>query len=128
MFFLFYFKGLPWAVIVTKWFICIFAEVLPIETVYRIWDCLFYEGSKILFRVCLTLFKTHQDEILQSEDMTQLADVFRDMVQDPAVIDCHQFMKNIFSMPGKITRTQIYNLRVQINNKKQLLRKKSFSR
>jgi hypothetical protein len=23
--------GLPWAVITTKWFICLFAEVLPIE-------------------------------------------------------------------------------------------------
>ena len=25
--------GLPWAVIATKWFICLFAEVLPIEVV-----------------------------------------------------------------------------------------------
>lgn len=23
--------GLPWAVITTKWFVCLFAEVLPIE-------------------------------------------------------------------------------------------------
>jgi hypothetical protein len=23
--------GLPWAVITTKWFICLFAEVLPVE-------------------------------------------------------------------------------------------------
>lgn len=27
--------GLPWAVITTKWFVCLFAEVLPIE-VYNI--------------------------------------------------------------------------------------------
>lgn len=39
--------GLPFAVITTKWFICMFAEVLPIETVLRIWDCLFLEGSKV---------------------------------------------------------------------------------
>lgn len=26
--------GLPWAVITTKWFICLFAEVLPTEVIY----------------------------------------------------------------------------------------------
>lgn len=39
--------SLPTAVIATKWFICLFAEVLPIETVLRIWDCLFLEGNKV---------------------------------------------------------------------------------
>lgn len=39
--------GLPYAVIASKWFICIFAEVLPVETVLRIWDCVFAEGYKV---------------------------------------------------------------------------------
>lgn len=39
--------GLPLAVVTTKWLICLFAEVLPIETVLRIWDCLFLEGYKV---------------------------------------------------------------------------------
>lgn len=28
--------GLPWPVITTKWFVCLFAEVLPIEVRYYI--------------------------------------------------------------------------------------------
>lgn len=39
--------GLPLAVITTKWLICLFAEVLPIETVLRVWDCVFLEGYKV---------------------------------------------------------------------------------
>lgn len=41
--------GLPCAVISTKWLICMFAEVLPTETVLRIWDCIFHEGYKVFF-------------------------------------------------------------------------------
>lgn len=50
--------GLPFAVITTKWFVCMFAEVLPIETVLRVWDCLFAEGSKVSsnFGLKLTFF------------------------------------------------------------------------
>lgn len=45
--------GLPFAVITTKWLVCMFAEVLPIETVLRVWDCLFFEGSKVSARFVL---------------------------------------------------------------------------
>lgn len=44
--------GLPLAVITTKWLICLFAEVLPTETVLRIWDCLFLEGYKVGVTSC----------------------------------------------------------------------------
>lgn len=84
--------GMPWAVATTKWFICVYAEVLPTETVLRIWDCLFYEGSKIIFRVALTLIRMHKTEILRARELGELVTCFKEMGQHRDVINCHVFM------------------------------------
>lgn len=84
--------GMPWAVVTTKWFICLYAEVLPTETVLRIWDCLFYEGSKILFRVALTLIRMHKERILEAKELGELVNCFKEMGRHPNVVDCHAFM------------------------------------
>lgn len=105
--------GLPWAVITTKWFVCIFAEVLPIETVLRIWDCLFYEGSKILFRVCLTLIKGNRDMILGCKDFTSLAECFKAIVKNTSALECHAFMQMIFKVPGSLSNVTITKLRTR---------------
>ena len=41
----------------TAWFMSLFVGTLPIESVLRVWDCLFFEGSKTLFRIALAIFK-----------------------------------------------------------------------
>ncbi|PNF31918.1 Growth hormone-regulated TBC protein 1-A [Cryptotermes secundus] len=111
--------GLPWAVITTKWFICLFAEVLPIETVLRIWDCLFYEGSKIIFRVCLTLVKRNQGSILQCKDFSSLAECFKEITRDSLVIECHDFMQSIFKVPGSLPLNLIVKLRTRLAQQRQ---------
>ncbi|XP_018330647.1 growth hormone-regulated TBC protein 1 [Agrilus planipennis] len=110
--------GLPWAVTTTKWFICIYAEVLPTETVLRIWDSIFYEGSKVIFRVALTLIKMHRNKILECKDMTELVKCFKEMGSHHGVINCHQFMKNVFRVPGSFPNKLLEDLRRQHNNSK----------
>lgn len=39
--------GMTMTTVTTKWFVCMFAEVLPVETTLRVWDCLFMEGRKV---------------------------------------------------------------------------------
>ncbi|XP_012278992.1 growth hormone-regulated TBC protein 1-A isoform X2 [Orussus abietinus] len=107
--------GLPWAVITTKWFVCLFAEVLPIETTLRIWDCLFYEGSKIIFRVALTLIKRNRENLLSCKDFSTLAECFKEITKDSIVLRCHDFMQSIFKVPGSFPGSLIVKLRTKIS-------------
>ncbi|KAH8288489.1 hypothetical protein KR054_003622, partial [Drosophila jambulina] len=102
--------GLPYPVIASKWFICIFAEVLPVETVLRIWDCVFAEGHKIVFRAALAMFITHKNAILGCDDIAALANLFREtMIQDSIVTDCHGFVQAMFSL--RLKRSELESLR-----------------
>ncbi|KAJ7382029.1 Growth hormone-regulated TBC protein 1 [Desmophyllum pertusum] len=64
--------GVSYTIFSTKWFICLYIDVLPVETVLRIWDCLFYEGSKVILRVALTLLSLNKEKLLACRDFTQL--------------------------------------------------------
>ena len=63
------------------------------QTVLRIWDCLFYEGSIILFQVGLTLISKNLDAIVKCQSVTELMDVFRGISSGALVADCHAFMQ-----------------------------------
>lgn len=39
------------------WLTSLFTSVLPPETLVRVWDCIFYEGSKVVIRTGLALLK-----------------------------------------------------------------------
>ena len=56
----------------TSWLMSCFVNNLPTESALRVWDCLFYEGSKTLFRIALALCKMGQPEILASESLETL--------------------------------------------------------
>ncbi|GJQ67348.1 hypothetical protein Trydic_g8241 [Trypoxylus dichotomus] len=89
--------GMPWAVTTTKW----------------IWDCLFYEGSKILFRVAITLIKTHRDRILKARDLSELVVSFKSMAESQNVINCHKFITDIFKIPGSFSKKTLEKLRLK---------------
>ncbi|XP_062389936.1 growth hormone-regulated TBC protein 1-A-like isoform X2 [Sardina pilchardus] len=100
-----------WTLVVSRWFICLFIDILPVETVLRIWDCLFYEGSKILFRVALTLIRHHQTLLLQAQNLPDVCERFKQITHGEFVEDCHSFMQKIFSEPGSLSMATIKKLR-----------------
>lgn len=113
-----------WTLVVSRWFICLYIDILPIEvsrgdvvnnerrarvslkvlhavdpahcrlqTVLRVWDCLFYEGSKVLFRVALTLIIHHQPEILRARSLPDVCQCFKQITCGAFTLDCHTFMQ-----------------------------------
>lgn len=103
--------GMPWAMGVPKWFICLYGEILPTETVFRIWDCLFYEGDKIIYRVALTLIRMHRMEILKTRELHELINCFRNMRNNERVINCHEFMANVFKLSGNLSNSTLEKMR-----------------
>ncbi|XP_065447946.1 growth hormone-regulated TBC protein 1 isoform X3 [Chrysemys picta bellii] len=103
--------GVMWTLIVSRWFICLFIDILPVETVLRIWDCLFYEGSKIIFRVALALIKQHQAFILEATNLPDICDKFKQITRGTFVTECHTFMQKIFTEPGSLSMATINKLR-----------------
>lgn len=55
-------------IVAISWFLCLFLNSLPIETTLRVWDALFLEKSKILFRIALAIFKLNEAAILGGDD------------------------------------------------------------
>ncbi|KAF9114416.1 hypothetical protein BGX27_010887 [Mortierella sp. AM989] len=77
--------GLPTVTLVTShWFLTLFINILPVESILRVWDCFFYEGRKILFRVALTILKLHESEISKIDDPLE---VFQVVQVDHRLID-----------------------------------------
>lgn len=101
----------------------VFPDVLPIETVLRIWDCLFNEGSKILLRVAITLVIQNQSKLIQTNEFGQLVETFHKCTVDHNVVQCHQFLtvrfrfelnksalRNWISNPNKIQKSHFQSI------------------
>ncbi|XP_060039752.1 growth hormone-regulated TBC protein 1 isoform X2 [Erinaceus europaeus] len=85
--------GVPWSLLAARWFICLFADVLPVETALRVWDCLFCEGSKVLFRVALTLLKLHQAFLLSAASGPELCQRAQEITRGACAWHCYSFMQ-----------------------------------
>lgn len=84
----------PVSLVTLSWFMSVFVGVLPIESVLRIWDILWYEGSKTIFRISLTIFRLCLDhpQILNEEKRGDISELEQ--------IELFQFLQ---SFPKTIT-------------------------
>ncbi|GAB7355581.1 hypothetical protein MBLNU459_g6050t1 [Dothideomycetes sp. NU459] len=78
----------------TAWFMSLFVGTLPIESVLRVWDCLFFEGSKTLFRAALAIFKAGESQIKAISDPMEIFQVVQSMPR--GMIDANTLMECCF--------------------------------
>ncbi|KAG0055532.1 hypothetical protein BGZ83_008277 [Gryganskiella cystojenkinii] len=96
--------GLPTVTLVTShWFLTLFINILPVESILRVWDCFFYEGRKILFRVALTILRLHEAEIAKIDDPLEVFQVVQNIPK--RLIDCHKLMEACFKRMGSFDLT-----------------------
>ncbi|XP_019848825.1 PREDICTED: TBC1 domain family member 2B-like [Amphimedon queenslandica] len=92
----------------------LFIDNFPIDTTLRIWDTFLYEGSKVLFRYAMAVFKENEEELLKQENSIQIFNKMRTMAQRSSNINkltqiaFHDPMMRNFSKK-KITQRRDYH-------------------
>ena len=88
----------PISLCTTSWFMSLFIGTLPIESVLRVWDVLFYEGSKTLFRVAIAIFKIGEQRIRQVSDSMEMFQVVQTLPRE--LLDVGSLMNVAFRRGG----------------------------
>jgi len=92
------------SIVVVPWFVCLFSHSsLPIESVVRVWDSLFVEGNKILFRLALAIFHLNTKAILKCSEMGDLIRHVSSMSSD--LFDSDMLLKTCFYEIGSLSKT-----------------------
>lgn len=52
-----------------NWFLAMFFEVVPFQTLQRIWDCFLLDGLTVLFQFSVALLKYHEKALLKRKDI-----------------------------------------------------------
>uniref|UniRef100_A0A0P4WC33 TBC1 domain family member 2B n=2 Tax=Scylla olivacea TaxID=85551 RepID=A0A0P4WC33_SCYOL len=69
--------GLDFSLFTFNWFLCVYIDIIPPITYLTIWDSFLYEGSKVLFRYALAIFKLCEEGILERADYMEIFNYLR---------------------------------------------------
>uniref|UniRef100_A0A7N6A0X7 TBC1 domain family, member 2 n=1 Tax=Anabas testudineus TaxID=64144 RepID=A0A7N6A0X7_ANATE len=60
------------SLITFNWFLVVFVESLPSDILLPLWDAFLFEGTKVIFRYALALFKYKEDDFLKIHDSVEI--------------------------------------------------------
>ncbi|WEW54979.1 hypothetical protein PRK78_000406 [Emydomyces testavorans] len=93
----------------TNWLMSMFIGSLPLETTLRVWDILFYEGSRTFFRVALAIFRLSQKDILAVSDPMEIFQIVQ--TAPKKMIDASALADECFVRRFRFSQERIESLR-----------------
>lgn len=96
--------------ITVQWFMCLFVNTLRAEVALRVWDMFLNEGSKVLFRISIALFKMSEKSLLSTTDPGDLFKILRSIgpeIADPDVLIATAYRS--YQKPEKSRNSRKFN-------------------
>ncbi|XP_060904609.1 TBC1 domain family member 2A isoform X2 [Labrus mixtus] len=91
-----------------NWFLVVFVESLPSDILLPLWDAFLYEGTKVIFRYALAIFKYKEDDILKICDSVEIYQYLRFFTK--TISDSRKLINIAFSVmnpfPGRLLRNR----------------------
>ena len=73
-------EGMIPSMYASEWFICLFSRNLEFDSLVRIFDVLFLEGYKVIYRFALAFLKINEERFLEGKDgLASIMNVFKEI-------------------------------------------------
>ncbi|CEP11243.1 hypothetical protein [Parasitella parasitica] len=124
----YYRKEIQLSVACLPWFLTLFINSMPLPFAFRILDCFFMEGPKVLFQIALSILKRNEKELVKVKDDSELLivvkgffaslnlpldDATREQDEASKLEIFNSLMKSAYSDFPKVTSYKINQLRKQ---------------
>ncbi|XP_069972285.1 TBC1 domain family member 2B isoform X3 [Penaeus vannamei] len=101
--------GLDISLFTFNWFLCVYIDTIPPITYLTIWDSFLYEGSKVLFRYALAIFKLCEDGVMERCDYMEIFSYLRS-VPEP-ITDIPRLQEAAFHWVNPLSMRYLRNRR-----------------
>lgn len=104
--------GVDLPAICFSWFLSLFTDCLPIETLFRVWDVFLVDGLDVLFRVALGILRSNEQELLECESNSavyvSLENLPTRMWQSDKLLQLELDLRNMISHTDLLRRREMH--------------------
>ncbi|GAB1288488.1 TBC1 domain family member 2A [Apodemus speciosus] len=101
--------GVDLSLITFNWFLVVFADSLISDILLRVWDAFLYEGTKVVFRYALAIFKYNEEAILRLQDSLEIYQYLRFFTK--TICDSRKLVSIAFNDMNPFPMKQLRQLR-----------------